>query len=95
MNICSHKEVLWDMNLADKIKNVKLNMHKPIRKNAVLECSEPWEGEHCGYGSIVHDGEKYRLYYRGTDGEDSKVNIEALFNTTHKHKELIQNIFTK
>ena len=29
------------------------------------------------------------------DGEDSKVNIEALFNTTHKHKELIQNIFTK
>ena len=30
-----------------------------------------------------------------TDGEDSKVNIEALFNTTHKHKELIQNIFTK
>lgn len=30
-----------------------------------------------------------------TDGEDSKVNIEALFNTVHKHKELIQNIFTK
>ena len=30
-----------------------------------------------------------------TDGEDSKVNIEALFNTTHNHKDLIQNIFTK
>ena len=30
-----------------------------------------------------------------TDDEDSKVNIEALFNTVHKHKELIQNIFTK
>ena len=27
--------------------------------------------------------------------EESKVNIEALFNTVHQHKELIQSIFTK
>ena len=30
-----------------------------------------------------------------TDGEDSKVNIEALFNTVHQHKELIKGIFNK
>ena len=30
-----------------------------------------------------------------TDGEDSKVNIEALFNTVLKHKELIQKTFIK
>lgn len=28
-------------------------------------------------------------------GEESKVNIEALFNTVHKHKELIKSIFNK
>lgn len=28
-------------------------------------------------------------------GEDSKVNIEALFNTAHQHKELIKGIFNK
>ena len=28
-------------------------------------------------------------------GEDSKVNIEALFNTVHQHKELIKGIFNK
>ena len=28
-------------------------------------------------------------------GEDSKVNIEALFNTVHSHKELIKGIFNK
>ena len=27
--------------------------------------------------------------------EESKVNIEALFNTVHKHKELIHNLFTE
>lgn len=30
-----------------------------------------------------------------TDGQDSKVNIEALFNTVHLHKELIKGIFSK
>ncbi len=28
-----------------------------------------------------------------TTGEDSKVNIEALFNTVHRHKELIKATF--
>ena len=28
-----------------------------------------------------------------TEGKDSKVNIEALFNTVHQHKELIKGIF--
>ncbi len=28
-------------------------------------------------------------------GEESKVNLEALFNTVHKHKELIKGIFNK
>lgn len=30
-----------------------------------------------------------------TEGKDSKVSIEALFNTVHKHKELIKGIFSK
>jgi ABC-2 type transport system ATP-binding protein len=29
------------------------------------------------------------------EGKDSKVNIEALFNTAHQHKELIKGIFNK
>lgn len=30
-----------------------------------------------------------------TTGEDSKLNIEALFNAVHKHKDLIKNLFKK
>ena len=59
------REVLWDMFLADKIENIKCEMHKPVRKNIALDMNMPWEGEHCNYCAIIHDGEKYRLYYRG------------------------------
>ena len=30
-----------------------------------------------------------------TEGKESKVNLEALFNTVHQHKELIKGIFNK
>ena len=33
--------------------------------------------------------------YLNQTGEESKVNIEALFNTVNQHKELIKGIFNK
>ncbi len=33
--------------------------------------------------------------YPNTSGEESKVNIEALFNTVHRHKGLIKEMFSK
>ena len=64
------KEVFWDMSLAESVNGVKLKMHEPIRKGTVLTCDKPWEGAYCGYGKIVFDGEKYRLYYRGRGSSD-------------------------
>ena len=32
---------------------------------------------------------------QNSDGQESKVNLEALFNTVHMHKELIKNIFNR
>ena len=64
------KEVMFDMAFAQRSNGVRLNMHQLTRKGSILECDQPWEGEHCGYGQILHDGEKYRLYYRGCGGND-------------------------
>ena len=55
------------------------------------------------YGSEKMDGALYSEMIPGgsiqvglnTAGADSKVNIEALFNTVHQHKELIKGIFDK
>ena len=35
------------------------------------------------------------IYYVAHQGEESKVNIEALFNTVLRHKELIKGLFKK
>ena len=55
------------------------------------------------YGNEIKDGALYCEMIPGgciqvlinTTGDESKVNIEALFNTVHKHKVLIQRLFTE
>ena len=53
------------------------------------------------YGTTLHPDALYSEQLPGgfiqvlpnTEKVDSKVNIEALFNTVHKHKELVKNLF--
>ena len=53
------------------------------------------------YGTTLHPDALYSEQLPGgfiqvlpnTEKMDSKVNIEALFNTVHKHKELVKNLF--
>ena len=70
------RTLLWDMSIAEKAEGVRVNMHRPVRKNIVLKCDAPWEGEHCGYGQVMYDGEKYRLYYRASGANAGPWNME-------------------
>lgn len=45
------------------------------------------------YGELIPGG--CIQVFHNTTGQESKVSIEALFNTAHKHKELIKNVFSK
>ena len=55
------------------------------------------------YGTVLHQGSLYSEQLPGgfiqvlmnTEGEESKVNIEALFNAVHKHKDLVKGMFNK
>lgn len=53
------------------------------------------------YGTVLNPDSLYSEQLPGgfiqvranPDGRDSRVNIEALFNTVHKHKEFVKNLF--
>ena len=53
------------------------------------------------YGTVLHPGALYSEQLPGgfiqvlpnPDGRESKVNIEALFNTVHRHKDIVKNLF--
>ncbi len=48
----------------------------------MLRFDRPWEGRFCGYATVLRDGPRFRLYYRGlpearADGSDAEVTCYA------------------
>jgi hypothetical protein len=78
VNIGSRRELFADRFLIDRMTGTSLKPGQPVDAGPVLYLDRPWEGRFCGYGTIIKDGDTYRLYYRGVpnaggDGRDSEV----------------------
>jgi hypothetical protein len=65
IDIGSRRELFLDHYLIEKLNAAKLEMQKPVDRGAVLKYDKPWEGAFSAYGTIIHDGPRYRFYYRG------------------------------
>ena len=66
------REVCWDTHIVDTMENARVQMHKPTRKNVVMECNEKWEELRAGYLSVLKLGDTYRMYYRTSGGRNRK-----------------------
>ncbi len=75
-NIYSQRELFLDYFLIEKMIDTQLILHQPRDEGIVLKFDNPWEGPFCGYCTVIFDGEKYRLYYRGLPeaGQDGSTN---------------------
>lgn len=61
------RELMWDMCRIDGLGGgANLKLHQPQLKEVSIVHDAPWEGNCCGYHTVIHDGAKYRMYYRGS-----------------------------
>jgi len=67
VDIGSRLEPLVDDFLIQRLDgDAKLQLHKPLPQEVVLVTDEPWEGNTCAYYTVFQDGDRYRMYYRGS-----------------------------
>src|SRR5207244_3398131 len=71
-------ELFTDDLLIGRLDGCLLKLHEPYPANVALRFDAPWEGAFCGYVTVLHDGERFRCYYRGNpiagrDGSDTEV----------------------
>src|SRR5690606_10478097 len=77
--IGSQRELFVDSYLIESLEGeARLQLAKPIDAGAVLPFNDPWDGLFSGYGTVIRDGDLYRLYYRGhpdnsADGSKSET----------------------
>lgn len=68
-DIGSRRELFVDRLLVDTlIGGTQLKMHSPCPANVALRHDAPWEGRWTIYHTVIRDGDRYRLYYRGWPG---------------------------
>lgn len=65
LDIGDRRELFVDHHLIDRLDGVELVLHRPVRREVVFRTDAPWEGNGSAYQSLVRDGDKFRMYYRG------------------------------
>lgn len=65
LKIGSRLELFVDRHLVERFEGTALKLNPPRDEGEVLRFDRPWEGVFSGYGTVLHEGDRYRLYYRG------------------------------
>lgn len=68
LDLGSRWELLVDKFLVAEKHGVALKLHEPVKREIVLTTDQPWEGPTCAYFSVIQDGGKVLMYYRGSSG---------------------------
>jgi len=68
LDLGSRWELFVDEYLVAQKNGVALKLHDPIKKEIALTTDQPWEGMTCAYFSVIQDGKKVLMYYRGSSG---------------------------
>lgn len=58
-------ELFVDDYLIDTLKGARLQAHEPRPANIALAMTKPWEGGFANYSTVIRDGDRFLLYYRG------------------------------
>jgi len=64
--IGSRRELLVDEFLLAERAGTRLVLHRPVARELALVHDRPWEGCTSAYHTVFRDGQRYRMYYRGS-----------------------------
>jgi len=62
----SRLQLFVDDYLIESMNGVELRLHEPRRAGIVFQTDAPWEGNTSAYFTVLYDGARYRMYYRGS-----------------------------
>lgn len=66
-SIGSRLELFIDDWLIAELRNVELRLHNPVPQEVSIVFNQPWEGNSSGYVTVFKDGDRFIMYYRGSN----------------------------
>lgn len=65
LDLGQRRELFVDRFLIDRMEGLQLRLHHPQPAGIALRFDRPWEGIISGYITVLQDGDRYLMYYRG------------------------------
>ena len=70
-DIGSRRELFVDQSLIAKLSDgAALRLQRPEPREVVLTADRPWEGNTSAYFTVFRDGDRFRMYYRGSHWDE-------------------------
>ena len=83
LEIGTERQLFVDHHLVDSMSAVDFVLGTPRDEGPVFTFDRIWEGPFCGYSTVIRDGDRFLLYYRGlpeagADGSNRETTCVAL-----------------
>lgn len=65
IDLGTRRELFVDRFLIDRLEGLQLRLHHPQSAGVAFRFDRPWEGIISGYITVIQDGERFLMYYRG------------------------------
>lgn len=75
LRLANQRELFVDQAVIDAVQGVEVRLGSPIPAGVVMTFDRPWEGRFCTFVSVLRDGAKFRMYYRGVGDGGPKTEI--------------------
>ena len=83
--IGSQRQLFVDDHVVETLEDLERRLGTPRDEGPVFQFDQPWEGPFCGYSTVIADGGRFLLYYRGlpvagADGTERETTCVATSN---------------
>lgn len=75
LRIAERRELFIDDAVLDRLEGVEVRLGSPALAGTAMTFEEPWEGRFCTFVTVLRDGSKFRMYYRGVGDGGAKSEI--------------------
>jgi hypothetical protein len=77
LDIGSERQLFVDRHLVAELRGLTLELHRPVLREVAFRYDRPWEGDTSWYPTVLRDGDRFRMWYRTSAGDNDNESATA------------------
>ena len=85
----SDRELFCDDTMIASMSDCQILVHQPVPQELAIDCDKPWEGNNCGYWTVLYDDQAkiYRAYAKAWSIDNGAQQGHRLVITTYESQD--------